>query len=266
MRAASGVGVDRILAIGPAVLLMVALAAGVTLRAQSGEPVAARPAAMAVLTRAAPVEGFSAALLDLELPCIPEAGQTVCSDPRLRLWSGDAEAWQQLAAALGGPPPADDDRFWQVIRFRWEAGDPAARAAYARANGWPHLRISEARFRPADSGEGEYVEISNLGGGDQEMTGWRVRPGAVAAGPSFLFAEGSILTAGDHCRAYVATVGEHACPGRWLDAGEDVLNDRAGELLLTVDFPALVADRNSYRADPAAQLPPPALRGVQTTP
>ncbi len=204
---------------------------------------------------------FATAALDLGSPCIPPAGQARCDPARLRLWNGEPEAWNLLFRALGAPDPAPDRVFAEVIRMRLEAGDPALVALFAQRLGWPYVRITAIHFRGTPPAEpDEYVEITNLGGAPQVMTGWRLRIGS--SGAEFRFQPGAVLQAGQRCRAYTNLTRADSCPGFGFGSTFGLWDDDGDIATLTVDAPAIVADHTAYRADPLHQPPPPLLRGI----
>mgnify|MGYP000120848846 CR=1 FL=1 len=204
---------------------------------------------------------FDTAALDLGSPCIPPPGQARCDPARLRLWNGEQEAWNLLFRALGAPDPTPDRVFAEVIRMRLEAGDPALVALFAQRLGWPYVKVTAVRFRGTPPAEpDEYVEIANLGGGPQIMTGWRLRIGS--SGAEFRFQPGAVLQAGQRCRAYTNLTRADSCPGFGFGSTFGLWDNDTDTATLTVDQPALVADRTAYRADPLNQPPPPLLRGI----
>lgn len=220
-----------------------------------------RGAAFTELALAAQAAAFTTAALDLASPCIPEKNAAGCDMTRLRLWGGDRDAWSLLFRGLGSPEPDGDRVFSEVLRMRLEAGDPALVAEVAKRLGWPHLRVTAIRFRGSVQGEAdEYVEIRNLGGAGQLMDGWRLR--AASSGAEFRFRAGWTLAADGRCRIYTNQTHYDSCPGLGFGASYGLWDDTADAAVLSVDFPSLTADRARYSAEPAAQPPPPALRGV----
>lgn len=204
---------------------------------------------------------YTTAALDMDSPCIPAAGRSGCDSARLRLWEGETEAWRLLFVALGAPPPSPDRVFDETVRLRLEAGDPATVSWFAGTLGWPYVRVTAIRFRGSPPGEAdEFVEIANLGGGAQEMTGWRLR--ALGSGAEYRFRAGWSLAPGQRCRVYTGVAGPAACQGHGFGATFGLWDDNAGRVALLVDFPTMVADHTAYRAAPDEQLPPPALRGA----
>lgn len=210
------------------------------------------------LTARAPA--YDMAALDLDSPCIPAQGSSGCDPARLRLWNGDQEAWTLLYRALGAPPPTPDQVFDEVLKLRLEAGDPALTAIVARNLGWPYLKITAIRFRGTAPDEpDEFSEVTNLGGAPQTMTGWHLRVAGSAA--DFRFQQDSVLAPGQSCRVYTNERHPDSCPGFGFGSTSGLWDDAAGSALLTVDYPALIADRTRYVADPTAQPPAPALQG-----
>jgi hypothetical protein len=182
-------------------------------------------------------------------PCIPEQGQTACDATRLALWNGEADAW----AARGVTDP--DARFNETVVFRVEAGDPGAIRNIARILGWPYLKITDLRF-----GGNEFIEITNLGGGDQDMTGWIVQ--AIDRGKVVSFPDGFVMAAGQSCRIYSGVTAADSCGNASFDT-TDVWPDDAGTAVLFYAALALPGDQTRYSADPNNQPPPPNLQGVQ---
>ncbi|MER3419318.1 MAG: hypothetical protein C4290_01785 [Chloroflexota bacterium] len=204
---------------------------------------------------------FGTAALDLGSPCIPPTGQARCDPARLRLWNGEQEAWNLLFRALGAPDPPPDRVFAEVIRLRLEAGDPALLALFAQRLGWPYVRITAIHFRGTPPTEAdEYVEIANLGGAPQLMTGWRLR--IASSGAEFRFQPGAVLQSGQRCRAYTNLTRADSCPGFGFGSTFGLWDNDTDTATLSVDVPAIVADHTAYRADPLHQPPPPLLRGV----
>jgi hypothetical protein len=195
--------------------------------------------------------------LDLNAPCIPEAGRSACDATRRSLWNGEAAAW----AARGVTDP--DARFNETVVFRVRAGDPAAIGNIAKVLGWPYLKVTLLRFA-----QDELVEITNLGGGAQDLTGWTVR--SPANGVEVALPAGRLLQPGERCfvhtgatnadpgaRCYVITAARPDLPdGIWPDAG--------GSIVLFAGPLGLAADDTRYSADVGNQPPPPNLQG--TTP
>jgi hypothetical protein len=212
----------------------------------------------------APSAPFTVARLNLDpntAQCIPPAGGQQCDATRQKLWNGDVDAWTAEQANEGNPAPTPDDVFVLTYEFRIGAGDPAAIKSLAQGLGWPKIYITAIRFKGGTAGEGdEYVEISNVGGAAQDMTGWRLH--AVESGADFLFTDGSVLEPGATCRFYTGQPQADSCPGSVNVSDHGVWDDRAGSAELWYDPLALLADKTRYSADPANQPPPPNLRGV----
>lgn len=217
--------------------------------------------AIAVAALPAPAQGQAAGgLVEAELllndprPCIPATGQRACDAGREALWNGESAAWAARGVVDG------DARFRETVIFRVRAGDPAAIAAIARILGAPYLKITRIQFAG-----GEVVEITNLGGGPQDLTGWSLRspttgvrvnlPVGVVLRPG---GKCSISTAlpqanqGGECRAFSGTV-----------SNDGVWPDDAGRVVLYYDALDLPGDDTSYSADPAGQPPPPNLQVVR---
>jgi hypothetical protein len=195
------------------------------------------------------------AALDLSAPCIPAGGDDVCAAGRRALWNGDAGAW----AARGVTDP--DEVFVQTVILRVRAGDPAAIANLARILGSPYLKVTMLRFA-----QDELVEVTNLGGGAQDLTGWSVR--SPATGDAVALPAGVLLQPGERCfvhtgptraspsdRCYVIT------PAR-PDLLEGLWPDDAGAIVLFAGPLGLIADETRYSADVNDQPPPPNLQGT----
>ncbi|MGE3601653.1 MAG: BsuPI-related putative proteinase inhibitor, partial [Dehalococcoidia bacterium] len=183
-------------------------------------------------------------------PCIPVSGAPSCDFNRLALWNGDAEAW----AGRGVTDP--DARFNETVVFRVRAADPAAIRNIARILGWPYLQITHLKF--AGTGP-EHVEITNLGGGSQDVGGWTLRSperNAVVGLPAVL-----VMAPNQSCRVYSAAAQSDACGGVRFPDG-DVWPDTAGRAVLYADPIDLPAADTRYAADSASQPPPPNLQGV----
>jgi hypothetical protein len=195
------------------------------------------------------------AALDLSAPCIPETGLMDCDPVRRSLWNGEAAAW----SARGVTDP--DIRFVETVMLRVGAGDPAAIGAIATALGWPYLKVTLVRFA-----QDELVEITNLGGGAQDLSGWTIRSPARDVEVALL--AGHLLQPGERCfvhtgparadpadRCYVIAPmpAEHP-DGLWPDS--------AGAVVLFAGPLGVVADQTFYRADVQNQPPPPNLQGT----
>lgn len=204
---------------------------------------------------------FRAAFLDLNdpRPCIPETGQRACGAERESLWNGDAAAW----ARTGVSDP--DARFNQTVVLRVRAGDPAAISAIARILGTPYLKVTQLQF----AGDTEFAEITNLGGGRQELTGWTLRspvrgavyrlPVGVTLNPGQrcrLYTGPPLTNPGGECRAFTRTDGIDALSRN----AADVWPDEGGEVVLFYDALALPGDATRYSADSLTQPPPPNLQ------
>lgn len=191
----------------------------------------------------------SALFLDDPRPCIPEPGLTVCDATRAALWNGEANAW----AARGVTDP--DARFNETVVFRVRAGDPGAIRNIARILGTPYLQITRLRFKG-----NEFIEVTNLGGGSQDMTGWIIQ--AVDRSRVVAFPDGFVMAAGDTCRIYSGSVASDSCGNAAFD-NTDVWPDDNGRAVLYYAALELPGADTRYSADPANQPPPPNLQGVQ---
>lgn len=208
------------------------------------------------LTASSAPGGFTTAALSLAdpRPCIPPSGQRTCDAERLALWNGEASAW----ARRGVTDP--DARFNETVVFRIIAGDPAVISIISRFLGWPYLQVTRVRFVGTAAGQGdEYVEIANLGGGEQDMGGWTLR--SPARGAVFNFPSGFVMTPGRVCRVYTGPPQENACGLAGFNS-QDVWPDTEGRVILFYDALALPGADTLYSADPNNQPPPPHLQGV----
>lgn len=207
-------------------------------------------------TTEAPAAGGMAALdLAEQRPCIPEPGQPVCDPVRSSLWNGDASAW----TARGVTDP--DARFNETVVFRVRAGDPAAIANIARILGWPYLKVTRVRF----TGD-EFVEVTNLGGGAQDVTGWTLRSPERAT--VYRLPAGVTLQPGQVCTLHTTTGPPPLNPGgvcRFFTNTPDVWPDDAGEIVLRYDALDLLADATRYSANPSEQPPPPHLQLIPSS-
>lgn len=194
--------------------------------------------------------------------CIPAPDQGGCDDARAALWRGDQAAWTAWEQEQGRPAPDLIDIALLREQLRFEAGDPEARARFARFEKYPRVYITTIRYGGNEENEGdEYVEIANVGGGSQDMTGWRAR--AIESGVDMLFTEGTTLEAGARCRFYTGPAREDSCPGSIELSGQGIWPNDAGSAELWYDPLELLIDATRYSADPAGQPPAPALQGVR---
>ncbi len=233
--------------------------------------VAAAPAAATPAPTAAPPPSagrFTTAWLNLSPDasrCVPPGSDARCDEVRQRLWIGDQTAWTAEMARLGRPAPTPDEVFILTYEFRIGAADPAAITSLAQGLGWPKVYVTAVKFRGAAAGEAdEYVEITNVGGASQEMTGWRAF--SVQSATDFFFSDGSVLEPGARCRFYTGAAQPDSCPGSFNVATQGVWDDTAGSAELWYDPLALLADKTRYAAEPSAQPPPPNLVGTTNAP
>lgn len=205
-----------------------------------------------------PAAGFNAASLNLSdpRPCIPARGDTVCDATRTSLWNGEAAAWSDR----GITDP--DERFRETVIFRVRAADPAVISIIARFLNAPYLQVTFVKFKgTATNQTDEFVEVSNLGGGDQDMTGWTLRSPARSA--TFNFPQGFVMAAGQVCRVYTGAPQSDSCGNASFNSS-DVWPDSSGEVILFYDALALPGADTFYSSDPNNQPPPPNLVGVNT--
>lgn len=210
-------------------------------------------------TPAAPVSQLSGTVAELNLndprPCIPPAGRDICDVTRSALWNGEQDAWD--AAGVTDP----ETRFTETVLLRVRSGDPATIRNIARAVGAPYLKVTRVQF----VGD-EIVQVTNLGGGAQDMTGWTLRSSAL--GGVFPFPSGVILQPGASCTLYTGPVLTNPgglCrlfTGSVGSSGEGWWPDSSGEVILYYDAFALLGDDTRYSADPKHQPPPPNLQLV----
>ncbi len=212
-----------------------------------------------VLDLVAPAAGAgyttSALMLGDPRPCIPAPGQAVCDAFREGLWNGVEGAWR----AQGVTDP--DARFNETVVFRIRAGDPAVISIIARFLAGPYLQITRLKFIGSEAGQGdEYVEISNLGGGSQDMTGWTMR--SPQRNQIYRFPSGFVMNAGQVCRIYTGVARESACAGNASFSSTDVWPDAGGNAVLYFDALDLLGADTRYSADRNNQPPPPNLQGI----
>lgn len=203
---------------------------------------------------------FSLSILDMNSPCIPSGTNLFCDQARLALWNGDQAAWRARYQSQGLPVPSGDQVFEATLGFRIEAGDPATIGAIAERLGWPHVRILASRFRGQSANEqDEWVEIKNLGGGEQDMTDWSVR--IEGSNIRWTFEDGFVLQPGQACKFYTGAPMADPCPGSSNVSQSGVLPNTSGTITLWVDFLDLKAAEARYNADSNNQPPPPNLQG-----
>jgi len=139
--------------------------------------------------------------------------------------------------------------------------------------GTPYLKVTRVRFQGA-----EQVEVTNLGGGPQDLAGWTLR--SPAQGAVYRLPGGVLLQPGQTCTLFTATGPPLLNPGRlcraftnraWAGSpggigpdATDVWPDGGGDVVLFYDALDLPGDHTRYSADPADQPPPPNLRLVGT--
>ena len=146
------------------------------------------------------------------------------------------------APPLEPPSVALDDGF--VL-----ADPDDATAAEAIAAGVPLVRVLAIWLRGTDSsgagaGSYQYVEIANLGGASQDMSGWALQASSgTMSGLTFYFPDGFGLDPGDSCRIYVAHPAEATCTNGsfalyqfWGDHGSASLWDAQGDEVDELDY------------------------------
>ncbi|MGH2585401.1 MAG: lamin tail domain-containing protein, partial [Dehalococcoidia bacterium] len=149
------------------------------------------------LTAGAPSGGFNAAQINMDAPCVPPQGQRQCDANQQALWNADRDAWAARGVTEpAGTPPFTGPVFDATVLLRVERRDPAVIRNIAQILGNPFLQITFIRF----SGGDEYVEITNLGGGPQDMSGWSLR--SPDMGLRVDLPAGLTLQGGQGCRVY----------------------------------------------------------------
>jgi len=207
-----------------------------------------------------PPPRFNAATLDLSdpRPCIPAPGSSACDAARNGLWNGDPVVW---ARDRGVTDP--DQVFLETVIFRVRAADPAVISIIARLLNAPYLQVTFVKFLGTQPGQtDEFVEVSNLGGGDQEMTGWIVR--SPQTDQVFRFPDGFMMRGGDKCRVYTGAPQADSCGGTSFNS-TNVWDDNAGQVILFYEALQLAGAEPRYSADPTAQPPPPNLKGLNAS-
>jgi hypothetical protein len=178
-----------------------------------------------------------------------------CDDNRTALWNGDAAAWAERGVTDA------DARFGEIILMRVQAGEPSVISNIARILGNPYMQITRVRFVGSGSAQtDEFIEITNLGGGDQDMSGWLVR--SATLGQSADFPAGFVMNPGQSCRIYTGTVQADSCGTASFDS-QNVWPDEAGLAILYYAALDLLGAERRYRADAGSQPPQPDLQGVE---
>ncbi len=198
---------------------------------------------------AQPGQRFNEAYLDLAdpRPCMPAP----CDANRTALWNGDAAAWAARGITNG------DARFGEIIVLRVQGGDPSVISNIAKILGNPYLQITRVRF----GGTPEYVEISNLGGGNQDMSGWVVR--SPDTGVRAAFPQGYVMGPGQSCRIYSSGEVNSSSCGNAAFSQNNVWPDENGTAVLFFEALNLEGATRRYSANPAAQPAQPDLQGVR---
>lgn len=122
-------------------------------------------------------------------------------------------------------------------------------AASAAVSGTSYLRVLAIWLRGTDSGgqgggDYQYVQIANLGGAAQDLTGWALQgDSGPISGLTFYFPDGFTLDAGASCRIYVGHPAEDTCTGGsfalfhfWGDHGTASLWDSGGALVDSLPY------------------------------
>jgi hypothetical protein len=199
---------------------------------------------------------FNGAAINLDAPCAPPPGQSACSAEDQLLWTADRTAWaNQVPPVVEQPPfvPFEGPVFEATIVFRVERRDPKAISDIAKILGNPFLQVTLIRFTGV-----EYVEVTNLGGGSQDMAGWSL---TAPGGQRFLF-PALTMQGGQTCRIYSGTSPSNNPCGNLSFGQEGIWPDSSGRIVLFYDALNLPGDDKLYSADPNNQPPPPNLQGV----
>lgn len=199
--------------------------------------------------------GYRQAALDLNRdvrPCIPEPGQAACDDFRRGLWNGEAGPWATMGVFDG------DARFNETVVFRVQAGDPVVISIIAKFLEAPYLKVTRIQFQGGE----EFVEVTNLGGGPQDMTGWSLRSPERDA--RTLFPQNFVMAPDQVCRIYSQTPGAMSCGNATFNRA-DVWPDDVGRVVLYYDALDLPGDDTRYSSFVNAQPVPPNLHGIGPT-
>jgi len=135
------------------------------------------------------------------------------------------------------PPPLEPPSLAMTHGFVLAQPDDEE-AANAAAAGVPLVRVLAIWLQGTDNsglgnGAYQYVEVGNLGGATQVLTGWALQgDSAGISGLMFYFPDGFRLAAGDSCRVYVGHPAEGSCTDGsfalyrfWSDHGDATLWD-----------------------------------------
>ncbi len=122
-------------------------------------------------------------------------------------------------------------------------------AASAVVSGTSYLRVLAIWLRGTDNdgqggGDYQYVQLANLGGADQDLSGWAMQgDSGPINGLTFYFPDGFTLRAGTACRVYVGhpaastcTDGSFALFHFWGDHGTASLWDNQGALVDSLPY------------------------------
>jgi hypothetical protein len=142
----------------------------------------------------------------------------------------------------------------------------------ARVLGAPYLKVTRLQF----AGDTEWVDVTDLGGGVQDLTGWTIR--SPARGSAYRLPQHVTLQPGQTCTLFTSIGPPLVNPGGlcraftsfdWVPSSSgigpdarDVWPDDGGEVALFDDPLDLLADDTLYSADPDDQPPPPNLQLV----
>ena len=202
-----------------------------------------------------PQAPFNGAAINLDAPCAPPPGQVRCSAEDEALWNADRDAWGRRGV-VDQPPfiPFEGRVFEATIFLRVERRDPKVIMDIAKILGNPFLQVTRIRFTGA-----EYVEVTNLGGGSQDMAGWSL---TAPGGQRFNF-PAFTMEGGQICRIYSGPAPANNLCGNLSFGQEGIWPDTSGRIILFYDALNLPGDDKLYSADPNNQPPPPNLQGVR---
>lgn len=137
-------------------------------------------------------------------PSTPTQNQTGTPTPTLAPVTTASAAPASAAPTPSTPPPA-----------RAPSPSPAPAQATSAPVVGPQLVITRLNFDGAvpSTEADEFVEITNRGGSDQRMNGWRIV--SVRGGQTYSFPAGATIGAGQTCRVYTNQVHPEWCGLNW---------------------------------------------------
>ncbi|HEY7295683.1 MAG TPA: lamin tail domain-containing protein [Dehalococcoidia bacterium] len=181
-------------------------------------------------------------------PAAAPAGAAPVPRPAAPTAAPPAPALAPIAAVKPGQPPVpapplEPPSLALTDGFVLAQPDDGA-AASAIYAGAPLVRLTAIWLRGTDTSGGgdgryQYVEIGNLGGAAQDLSGWALQgDSGNIAGLMYYFPAGLTLNPGDSCRIYVGHPAEATCGDGsfalfpfWGDHGMASLWDGAGNLI-----------------------------------